>query len=311
MLDWIAWLLKESEGITLLDKLILFFVKFIYLSLRIILRIFLGKNRRDRLYIERGLDFGDFWNKFFMHLRRDKGELLKFKMPKYGFEFYCRNNKDDFKVMTIHEDDIIERFLPKNGDIVVDIGAHIGLYTIISSKRVGFNGKVVAIEAHPENFEILSRNIQVNKLTNVIALNYAAYSGKEKLKLYLPSGESGFTKYNTIMPKFAKRDEKFVEVNANTLDKLLQSNGIRVNGMGVVVNWIKIDVEGAEFEVLKGAHNVLSESKDIALLIELHGPPHDYRPKIDEFIKLYNFKIEFERSYPENGSMHMIAKKII
>ena len=113
------------------------------------------------------------------------------------------------------------------------------------------------------------------------------------------------------MPKFAKRDEKFVEVNANTLDKLLQSNGIRVNGMGIVVNWIKIDVEGAEFEVLKGAHNVLSESKDIALLIELHGPPHDYRPKIDEFIKLYNFKIEFERSYPENGSMHMIAKKII
>ena len=182
MLDWIAWLLKESEGITLLDKLVLFFVKFIYLSLRIILRIFLGKNRRDRLYIERGLDFGDFWNKFFMHLRRDKGELLKFKMPKYGFEFYCRNNKDDFKVMTIHEDDIIERFLPKNGDIVVDIGAHIGLYTIISSKRVGFNGKVVAIEAHPENFEILSRNIQVNKLTNVIALNYGSLFWERKVK---------------------------------------------------------------------------------------------------------------------------------
>jgi FkbM family methyltransferase len=224
-------------------------------------------------------------------------------MSRYGFEFYCRNNKDDFKVMTIHEDDIIERFLPKDGDIVVDIGAHIGLYTIISSKRVGFNGKVIAVEAHPENFEILNRNIQLNQLTNVIALNYAVYSEEEKLKLYLPSGESGFTKYNTIMPKFAKRDEKFIEVTAKPLDKLLQSNGISA------VNWIKIDVEGAEFEVLKGAHNVLSDSKDIAILIELHGSPYEYRPKIEEFIKLYNLKIKFERSYQENGSMHIIVKK--
>jgi FkbM family methyltransferase len=303
MLNWIYWLLKESEGVTALDKLVLFFVKFIYLSLRVVLRIVLGKKKRDRLYIKRGLDFGDFWNKFFKYLRRNNRKLLKFKMSKYGFEFYCRNNKDDFKVMTIHEDDIIERFLPKDGDTVVDIGAHIGLYTIISSKRVGFNGKVIAIEAHPENFEILNRNIQLNQLTNVIALNYAAYSEEERLKLYLPSGESGFTKYNTIMPKFAKRDEKFVEVTANTLDKLLQSNGISA------VNWIKIDVEGAEFEVLKGAHNVLSDNKDIAILIELHGSPYEYRPKIEEFIKLYNLKIEFERSYQENGSMHIIVKK--
>jgi FkbM family methyltransferase len=308
MLNWIYWLLKESEGVTALDKLVLFFVKFIYLSLRVVLRIVLGKKKRDRLYIKRGLDFGDFWNKFFKYLRRNNRKLLKFKMSKYGFEFYCRNNKDDFKVMTIHEDDIIERFLPKDGDTVVDIGAHIGLYTIISSKRVGFNGKVIAIEAHPENFEILNRNIQLNQLTNVIALNYAAYSEEERLKLYLPSGESGFTKYNTIMPKFAKRDEKFVEVTANTLDKLLQSNGIKTNGISAV-NWIKIDVEGAEFEVLKGAHNVLSDSKDIAILIELHGSPYEYRPKIEEFIKLYNLKIEFERSYQENGSMHIIVKK--
>jgi FkbM family methyltransferase len=308
MLNWIYWLLKESEGVTALDKLVLFFVKFIYLSLRVVLRIVLGKKKRDRLYIKRGLDFGDFWNKFFKYLRRNNRKLLKFKMSKYGFEFYCRNNKDDFKVMTIHEDDIIERFLPKDGDTVVDIGAHIGLYTIISSKRVGFNGKVIAIEAHPENFEILNRNIQLNQLTNVIALNYAAYSEEERLKLYLPSGESGFTKYNTIMPKFAKRDEKFVEVTANTLDKLLQSNGIKTNGISAV-NWIKIDVEGAEFEVLKGAHNVLSDNKDIAILIELHGSPYEYRPKIEEFIKLYNLKIEFERSYQENGSMHIIVKK--
>ena len=305
MLNLILWFIKNSEGITIFDKCILFFLKIIYLGLRILLRLALGKKRRDRFYVNRGLDFGVFWYKTFKFLKPGNSTLLKFKVPKYDYEFYCRINKDDFKIMTIHEDDIITRFTPKEGDIVIDIGAHIGLYTIISSKRVGANGKVVAIEADPENFEMLTSNIKLNQLTNVIPLNYAVYSKETKLKLYLPSGESGFTKYNTIMPNWINTQEKFVEVNANTLDYLLQLNQIRQEE----VNWIKIDVEGAEFEVLKGATNVLSKSKDIAILMELHGPPHVYRPKVEEFVDLYKFKIEFEKSYEENGSMHIIMQK--
>jgi FkbM family methyltransferase len=305
MLNLILWFIKNSEGMTIFDKCILFFLKIIYLGLRILLRLALGKKRRDRFYVKRGLDFGVFWYKTFKFLRPGNSTLLKFKVPKYDYEFYCRINKDDFKIMTIHEDDIIKRFTPKEGDIVIDIGAHIGLYTIISSKRVGANGKVVAIEADPSNFEMLNSNIKLNQLTNVTPLNYAVHSKETKVKLYLPSGESGFTKYNTIMPNWINAQEKFVEVNANTLDYLLQLNEIRQEE----VNWIKIDVEGAEFEVLKGATNVLSKSKDIAILMELHGPPHVYRPKVEEFVNLYNFKIEFEKSYEENGSMHIIMQK--
>jgi FkbM family methyltransferase len=300
MLNLILWFIKNSEGITIFDKCILFFLKIIYL-----LRLALGKKRRDRFYVKRGLDFGVFWYKTFKFLKPGNSTLLKFKVPKYDYEFYCRINKDDFKIMTIHEDDIITRFTPKEGDIVIDIGAHIGLYTIISSKRVGAQGKVVAIEADPENFEMLNSNIKLNQLTNVIPLNYAVYSKETKIKLYLPSGESGFTKYNTIMPNWINTQEKFVEVNANTLDYLLQLNKIRQEE----VNWIKIDVEGAEFEVLKGATDVLSKSKDVAILMELHGPPHIYRPKVEELVNLYNFKIEFEKSYEENGSMHIIMQK--
>ncbi len=305
MLNLILWFIKNSEGITIFDKCILFFLKIIYLGLRILLRLALGKKRRDRFYVKRGLDFGVFWYKTFKFLKPGNSTLLKFKVPKYDYEFYCRINKDDFKIMTIHEDDIITRFTPKEGDIVIDIGAHIGLYTIISSKRVGAQGKVVAIEADPENFEMLNSNIKLNQLTNVIPLNYAVFSKETKIKLYLPEVESGFTKYKTIMPNWINTQEKFVEVNANTLDYLLQLNQIRQEE----VNWIKIDVEGAEFEVLKGATNVLSKSKDIAILMELHGPPHVYRPKVEEFVDLYKFKIEFEKSYEENGSMHIIMQK--
>jgi FkbM family methyltransferase len=301
----ISWL-KESEGLTISDKLLVFFVKVIYVNFRIILRIALGKERRDRLYREHGLDSGDFLYKA-VKFFRPRSKLLKFKVPKYNYKFYCRTNKDDFVVMTIREDEIIERFTPKQGDIVIDIGAHIGRYTIISSKRVGTNGKVVAIEADPDNYEMLNRNIQLNQLTNIITLNYAIYSKETKIKLYRPEEELGHTIYNTTMVlDRAKVNEKFVEVNADTLDNLLQENGIEQQQ----VNWIKIDVEGAEFEVLKGATTILSKSKDIALLIEVHklrGGVTFYRP-ILEFLNSFNFKIEFEKTY-DSGEKHIIARK--
>jgi FkbM family methyltransferase len=155
---------------------------------------------------------------------------------------------------------------------------------------------------------MLNRNIKLNKLTNVIPLNYAVYSKETKLKLYLPVEESGFTIYNTIMVNRTASEGKFIEVNANTLDNLLlqQQNGISHPS----INWIKIDVEGAEFEVLKGATNILSKSKDIALLIEvhnLHGGTNLYR-QIVEFLNVYNFKIEFENTY-ESGEKHIIVRK--
>jgi hypothetical protein len=131
-------------------------------------------------------------------------------------------------------------------------------------------------------------------------LNYALYSKETKIKLYLPGGESGYALFNTTTLNRAETEEKFVEVDANTLDSLLQQNGIRQEE----VNWIKIDVEGAEFEVLKGAHSILSESKDIALLIEVHDDPRVYRPKVEKLLDSYNFKIVFEKGY-WNGEMHI------
>jgi FkbM family methyltransferase len=301
-----SWWLRETKGATISDKFYLSFLKLVYRGLRFSFKIALGKKRTDIFYAKRDINFKDFLYRSIKFLKIGDPLMLEIHVPKHNYNIYCPLNKEDFIVMTRHEDDIIERFLPKKGDIVVDIGAHMGRYTIISSKRVGTNGKVVAIEAHPGNFEILNRNIKLNQLTNVIPLNYAVYSKETKIKLYLPDEESGYTMHHSIMSDYLftkyedKTEDKFVEVNANTLDYLLQLKGI------TDVNWVKIDVEGAEFEVLKGANNLLSNSKDIALLIEVHGK-NTYEPIIKS-LRSYNFKIDFEKTY-ENGEKHIIAVK--
>jgi FkbM family methyltransferase len=306
MKETVRWLLKGSEAVTIFDKCILFIAKVVYLGLRTSLRITLGKERRDHLCIRHDLDFGTLWYKFYKILKHSNEPFLKVKMPKYNFQFYCRNNKDDFTTMTMREDEIIDHFNTKQGDIVVDVGAHIGKYTIIASKRVGANGKVIAIEAHPGNYEMLNRNIKLNGLTNVIPLNYAVYSEETNIKLFLPGEKLNRTIYNTLILSRATDKEKFVEVNANTLDNILQQGGISHGE----VNWIKIDVEGAELEVLKGAHDIMSNSKNITFLIEIHNLEDGknlYRPIMD-LMEKHNFKVEFENTY-DSGEKHIILHK--
>jgi FkbM family methyltransferase len=275
-------LLKETKGVAKKDKLVLFSIKNIYLASRLLRMIVLGKKKRESLYIERGISFKNFLYKSVKLLAMDNLRL-KVNVPEYGFQAYCRTEDDfnDLVIMTQHEHDLLKRFSPKKGDVVVDVGGLTGLYTMTSSKRVGPDGKVIAIEAHPHNFEILHRNIKSNNLINVMPFNYIAYSKEMEMV-------------------FVKHLDKIVAVHINTLDNLLQRNGINE------VNWMKVDVDEPELEVLKGAHNVLSNSKDIALFIEVHGH-NNYKP-LTEFLHSYNFIVVFEKSY-EWGVKHIIARK--
>ncbi|MDQ4016802.1 MAG: FkbM family methyltransferase [Thermoproteota archaeon] len=209
--------------------------------------------------------------------------------------------------MTKHEEEIIGLFHPKEGDTVVDIGAHMGRYTITSSKSVGASGKVIAVEAHPYNFRILQHNLRLNKLTNVSPLNRAVYSKKERLKLYLPDEDLGYTMHHSLMTNYLATkysqeiERRYLEVEADTLDNLLKSKGINR------VDWIKIDVEGAEYEVLKGAKEILSANNHISILVEVHGKD-TYGPTI-ELLRSNNFNIEFEKTY-DNGEKHVLARKV-
>jgi FkbM family methyltransferase len=298
----IAWLFVDPKGVRFVDKLILLLLRISYYSVRLSLRLIVGKKLRDRFFVRHGLDFPTFAYKLLKSVGLEKVLLLMLDMPKQGYKFFCRINRDDFLFMTNHESDIIEYFIPDEGDTVVDVGAHIGLYTIIAAKRVGPSGKVIAIEPDPENFKILKKNISLNQLSNVEPLECAAYSAKKKLKLFLPEVEGGRTIFNTVMQDRVKSCNDFLEVEANTLDNILNENNVKR------VNYVKIDVEGAEFEVLKGISNVLEANKSVTLVIEIHG--REAYLQVIDFLKAHNLQIVYEKSNQKGHWGHVIARKL-
>jgi FkbM family methyltransferase len=277
-------------------------------SLRLFFRLLLGRQRRDKIHflgkfwLDSRLDSPSYLLIAFLHslLNGDGVHLVKIQVPRYHYQYFCRIEKGDFTPG--HEDHILERFTPKEGDIVIDIGANIGRYTIVSSKLVGKTGKVVAIEADVDTFQLLKRNVALNNLTNVLPLNIAVFSTKTRIKLY---EQSVSAKYNSLLWSRAKQTEKYVEINADTLDSILELNRISQ------VNWIKIDVEGAELEVLKGRTKTLS-SRNIDLLIEIHnvGDSNHYDNIVD-FLKHYNYEIAFEYRYHDSAESHVIFHKKI
>src|SRR5919108_6579842 len=217
----ISSIFDVPKGERFLDKLILFLLRITYFGVRLSLRIVIGKKRRNKFFVQHGLDFPTFTYKLLKNIGLDKVLLLLIDMPKQGYKFFCRINRDDFLFMTNHENEIMKYFSPNEGDTVVDIGAHIGLYSLIAAKRVGPSGKVIAIEPDPENFKILKKNLLLNQLSNVEPLECAVYSAREKLKLFLPELDQGRTIFNTVMQERAGTStENFIEVEANTLDNI-------------------------------------------------------------------------------------------
>lgn len=144
----------------------------------------------------------------------------------------------------------------KPDNIVVDIGAHIGYYTLIFAKLVGPTGKVFAFEPDPENFSLLKKNIEMNGYKNVILVQKAIADKNSKIKLYLSEENKGD---HRIYDSFDNRE--FVEVEAIKLDDYLKDYLDKIN-------FIKMDIEGAEGGAILGMKNLLTQNKNIKLISE-------------------------------------------
>lgn len=155
------------------------------------------------------------------------------------------------------------------GFTFIDIGANTGYYTLLAAQTVGEHGKVIAFEPDPVNAEILRTNVRHNDLSNVV-VEQTALSGEEgELRLYLSSINAGDHRiYDGRDDDFYNlgRDRSHIPVHAVTLDKYL-------GGKGGAVDFIKMDVQGAEYDVLRGMAGTLASNESIMLMAEYwpHG----------------------------------------
>lgn len=141
------------------------------------------------------------------------------------------------------------RSLIAPGMTVVDIGANIGYYTLIAAALVGVSGKVYAFEPEPSNYGLLTRNIEANGYANVLALPEAVSDRAGSVTLYIDSqncGNRSFSKRNIV------HDGGVVDVATTTLDSLWLSGKIASE-----IDVIKIDAQGSEGLIVKGAKQIL------------------------------------------------------
>lgn len=150
------------------------------------------------------------------------------------------------------------------GDCFVDIGANIGHYTLLASRIVGASGKVVAIEAAQWIHAILDKHVALNRRKNIRTVQVAASAQRGVLKLY-PGGPGNCGKTTTVEHAVhGRNDREAVEVQALPLADILSEEEIRRTRI------IKIDVEGAELQVLRGLAPLLGRMRtDLEVAMEI------------------------------------------
>ena len=179
------------------------------------------------------------------------------------------------------------------GDIVIDVGANIGYYTLIFAQLVGSSGKVFAFEPESKNFEILKKNIEINNYPNIVAEQKIVSDKSGIVKLFI--AEHGIVGHRINQQKSS---QKFIEVESIILD-----NYIKKLNLDNKINFIKIDVEGSEPKVLEGAKEIMQKSNQLKIFTEFNREAvEEYGIEPKEMIDLLyrnGFKI-YLPNYKEN-----------
>ena len=177
-------------------------------------------------------------------------DLMRIKRADYRAE--CRGLNFDLHAgchewYTLYENVIREDYFTGGiavgeGGTVIDIGANFGSFTAVAAKKVGPSGKVIAFEPNPDVCERLRRNVAMNALGNVEVRNEAVAGADGEIVLLLQQRSSLTTAYANIDAR-PSEDARPVPVKATSIRSILQS-------VGGTVDLLKIDCEGAEYDIL-------------------------------------------------------------
>ena len=181
-------------------------------------------------------------------------------------------------------DYVVIKRLVQAGDVVVDLGAHVGACTKFLSDRVGDTGTVYSVEPFPLNFEILQLNVQKLGLSNVRLINCAVSQESGKFIMEVPTfAEFGESFYDArLVPAGGTSFLRQAEVDVETVDALLADRSR-------AISFIKCDVEGQELQTLRGARNVIGTDLPI-LMLEVSLMSQDTHDDVRELLAGYGYQ---------------------
>jgi len=188
----------------------------------------------------------------------------------------------------------------KKGMTIADVGSNIGYYALLAAKRVGSEGKVLAIEPNPVTFKCLERNVASNQLGNVELKQIAAWNKKKVVQFEVIPSLNSSRVVDTNIGSKEKTRGRLIHVQATTLDSLLENYDN--------VDWLRFDVEGGEFQIIKGATKTLRNLKP-NIFMEFHPQLLGAERALEFLRRLQSYGYEIEYLVTRAADRSLIAKE--
>ncbi len=191
----------------------------------------------------------------------------------------------------------------KPGGVVLDIGAHIGGFSLIAARAVGDTGKVFAFEPVANNVELLKENRRLNGADWIVPICAAVGRKDGSIELFVSDTDTMWattreTWSNVLHHGTAPAHIKAKRVPLVTVDGFVRENSIKNIAL------IKIDVEAAEMDVLAGAAETLTDGRIEQLLIEVHGPAVKWE-HVAALLRGYGYEV----AELSPGEMHALRRR--
>lgn len=220
-------------------------------------------------------------------IRHGTGKGLRIRAQKMSGNYIDGRNE-----LCVQE--VIARYLSR-GDVFYDVGANVGFFSLMSARLVGVAGFVYAFEPVPANVTVLTANIFLNHFENITVVPKAVAVANNRAHLIITRHPGG-AKLITVDTPLNSRIKKVIPVDVISLDEWLQESNARPPTL------VKIDVEGAEFQVIQGMQEIIRCFRP-KIVYEIDHPREDslqeIKIRLDVFFQRLGYRVTpLEEAYP-------------
>ena len=249
----------------------------------------MNKNLRRRLsliywWMKRNFIYNKLNQRLFFpngYSKKINGEVIKLPF-RYSWVYSAIYEKEKANLI---------RTYCKPGSVAIDIGAHMGIFSFFLAKQVGSSGRVYSFEPTPLIFDVLRETIKYNHVEHIIDARRWAVANTQGEILFNISQHSKISNANSITLFDDDYKYKSIMVNVVKLDDLMNDEDIKN------ISFIKIDAEGAEFEILKGGMELLKKYRPF-ITLEVHPGTFAIANKLKE---IFDFIIELGYSIKKDN----------